>query len=260
MKSGKTLSVSSWTLHGLLADRRPPWRRSAGPEKTAFLPPSRTGPGLAQRPTGKACATARPASRSTHRLYHMVLPSGPGSTLRPTNGATAWPLRRWPSGSSPCERCPSTKNWGWKTNHLLRAGLDDHGSGLTVFPMRLARAAVKMAARPAGQHSEFYPHLDGRLPTFPRYALAGSRSHLGRGSWLRRLCPPLCVAPSRGLFARVPNEAIEARRRRRTLDRLICARLTRRLLHPSDYPEAFSAHPLQGPRVLGKTAGLHHRR
>ena len=31
----------------------------------------------------------------------------------------------------------------------------------------------------------------------PRYALAGSRSHLRRGSWLRRLCPPLCVAPSR---------------------------------------------------------------
>ena len=34
----------------------------------------------------------------------------------------------------------------------------------------------------------------------PRYALAGSRSHLRRGSWLRRLCPPLCVAPSRGLL------------------------------------------------------------
>ena len=30
--------------------------------------------------------------------------------------------------------------------------------------------------------------------------LAGSRSHLRRGSWLRRLCPPLCVAPSRGLL------------------------------------------------------------
>ena len=58
------------------------------------------------------------------------------------------------------------------------------------------------AARPAGQHSEFYPHLGWQAArrSCPRYALAGSRSHLRRGSWLRRLCPPLCVAPSRGLL------------------------------------------------------------
>ena len=43
------------------------------------------------------------------------------------------------------------------------------------------------AARPAGQHSEFYPHLGWQAAqrSCPRYALAGSRSHLRRGSWLR---------------------------------------------------------------------------
>ena len=78
---------------------------------------------------------------------------------------------------------------------------------LSVFPwahFRTTKAAGEdaHAARPAGQHSEFYPHLGWQAArrSCPRYALAGSRSHLRRGSWLRRLCPPLCVAPSRGLL------------------------------------------------------------
>ena len=38
------------------------------------------------------------------------------------------------------------------------------------------------AARPAGQHSEFYPHLGWQAArrSCPRYALAGSRSHRGK--------------------------------------------------------------------------------
>ena len=70
------------------------------------------------------------------------------------------------------------------------------------FPHHQGGGEDAHAARPAGQHSEFYPHLGWQAArrSCPRYALAGSRSHLRRGSWLRRLCPPLCVAPSRGLL------------------------------------------------------------
>ena len=69
---------------------------------------------------------------------------------------------------------------------------------LSVFPWAHFRTTQgggedAHAARPAGQHSEFYPHLGWQAArrSCPRYALAGSRSHLRRGSWLRRLCPPL---------------------------------------------------------------------
>ena len=93
------------------------------------------------------------------------------------------------------------------TNTVYALGLDDHRSvpvGLSVgaLPHHQGGGEDAHAARPAGQHSEFYPHLGWQAA--PRsalgYALAGSRSHLRRGSWLRRLCPPLCVAPSRGLL------------------------------------------------------------
>ena len=77
---------------------------------------------------------------------------------------------------------------------------------LSVFPwahFRTTKAAVKMHTLLdlRGNIPSFIHISDGSCTTFmPRYALAGSRSHLRRGSWLRRLCPPLCVAPSRGLL------------------------------------------------------------
>ena len=84
--------------------------------------------------------------------------------------------------------------------YRLRPGLDDHRSvpvGLSVGALRGGEDAH--AARPAGQHSGFIHISDGKLhDVCPRYTR--SRSHLRRGSWLRRLCPPLCVAPSRGLL------------------------------------------------------------
>ena len=93
------------------------------------------------------------------------------------------------------------------TNTVYAPGLDDHRSvpiGLSVgaLPHHQGGGEDAHAARPAGQHSEFYPHLGWQAArrSCPRYALAGSRSHLRRGSWLRRLCPPLCVAPSWGLL------------------------------------------------------------
>ena len=72
--------------------------------------------------------------------------------------------------------------------------------------------------------------------------LAGSRSHLRRGSWLRRLCPPLCVAPSRGLLRHACQ--VEHRCSSRlfgadgSLDRhhLRPDHLPGRLLHPSGLP------------------------
>jgi hypothetical protein len=70
---------------------------------------------------------------------------------------------------------------------------------LSVFPwahFRKTKAAVKM-------HTLL--DLRGNIPSFihisdGRYAHTGSRSHLRRGSWLRRFCSPSCVAPSRGLL------------------------------------------------------------
>ena len=102
--------------------------------------------------------------------------------------------------------------------YRLRPGLDDHRSvpvGLSVgaLPHHQGGGEDAHAARPAGQHSEFYPHLGWQAArrSCPRYALAGSRSHLRRGSWLRRLCPPLCVAPSRGFVTRAKSN-IDAHR------------------------------------------------
>ena len=155
--------------------------------------------------------------------------------------------------------------------YRLRPGLDDHRSvpvGLSVgaLPHHQGGGEDAHAARPAGQHSEFYPHLGWQAArrSCPRYALAGSRSHLRRGSWLRRLCPPLCVAPSRGLLRHACQ--VEHRCSSRlfgadgSLDRhhLRPDHLPGRLLHPSGLPRTSAAHPLQGPRVR-QDAGLHHQ-
>ena len=60
----------------------------------------------------------------------------------------------------------------------------------------------------AGQHSEFYPHLGWQAArrSCPRYALAGSRSHLRRGSWLRRTLPAfMCCTKPGPSSSRVPS-------------------------------------------------------
>ena len=79
-----------------------------------------------------------------------------------------------------------------------------------------------------------------------------------------RLCPPLCVAPSRGLLRHACQ--VEHRCSSRlfgadgSLDRhhLRPDHLPGRLLHPSGLPRTSAAHPLQGPRVR-QDAGLHHQ-
>ena len=133
----------------------------------------------------------------------------------------AYPCGVGPASSSPRRgRCTSTEELGLDlTNTVYALDVDDHRSvpvGLSVgaLPHHQGGGEDAHAARPAGQHSEFYPHLGWQSArrSCPRYALAGSRSHLRRGSWLRRLCPPLCVAPSRGLLrhasaSRTPSPA-----------------------------------------------------
>ena len=77
---------------------------------------------------------------------------------------------------------------------------------LSVFPwahFRTTKAAVKMHTLLdlRGNIPSFIHISDGKLHDVHALDMfAGSRSHLRRGSWLRRLCPPLCVAPSRGLL------------------------------------------------------------
>ena len=78
---------------------------------------------------------------------------------------------------------------------------------LSVFPwahFRTTKAAVKMHTLLdlRGNIPSFIHISDGKLHDVHALdmLLPEAGSHLRRGSWLRRLCPPLCVAPSRGLL------------------------------------------------------------
>ena len=144
--------------------------------------------------------------------------------------------------------------------YRLRSGLDDHRSVPAVFPwahFRTTKAAVKMhTARPAGQHS--YPHLGWQAArrSCPGYALAGSRSHLRRGSWLRRLCPPLCDAPSRGLLrhaCQVEHRLIASIRRRRIArPASFATRPSPTALTRQDYPELLHASASKSRQDAGR--------
>ena len=160
-------------------------------------------------------------------LSHGLPPAGPaldaGRCQR--KARLAYPCGVGPAAHHPGEDAVRRRRTGvGPDQYRLRPGLDDHRSvpvGLSVgaLPHHQGGGEDAHAARPAGQHSEFYPHLGWQAArrSCPRYALAGSRSHLRRGSWLRRLCPPLCVAPSRGLLrhgARTSMLIASIRRRR----------------------------------------------
>ena len=118
------------------------------------------------------------------------------------------PTMAYPCGVGPAAHHPgedAVRRRRTPDQYRLRPGLDDHRS----VPVGLSVGALphhqgEHAARPAGQHSEFYPHLGWQAArrSCPRYALAGSRSHT---SWIvaTSTLPPLCVAPSRGLLRRV---------------------------------------------------------
>ena len=121
-------------------------------------------------------------------------------------------------------------------------------------------------ARPAGQRTEFHPYLGRQAArrSCPRYADTGSRSDLRRGSWLRRLCPPSCVASSWGLL-RHPRQ-IEHGCSPRLFGgigspgghRLRPDHLLGRHLHQDGLSRTSAAHPLQRPRVR-QDVGVHHQ-
>ena len=239
MNTGKTPVRSA---HGLPAmdyfhaDRRPVWRRSPGPD--AFL--RRAIPVHGLRPADLPGKPARhrdlPLGPRIETLSHGLPPAGPaldaGRCQR--KARLAYPCGVGPAAHHPGEDAVRRRRTGvGPDQYRLRPGLDDHRSvpvGLSVgaLPHHQGGGEDAHAARPAGQHSEFYPHLGWQAArrSCPRYALAGSRSHLRRGSWLRRLCPPLCVAPSRGLLRHACQ--VEHRCSSRlfgadgSLDRIIC--------------------------------------
>ena len=149
-------------------------------------------------------------------------------------------MRRWPSGSSPRRgRCTFDQELGLDLTNTVGAldsttiALSDGRSfrGATVVWTTKAGSGSSHAhaARPAGQHSEFYPASRmprcSDVPPQSRRSLLvfGSRSHLRRGSWLRRLWPAHIVfRPSLGLLRhacqvehRRPSASPFARRRTR---------------------------------------------
>ena len=138
--------------------------------------------------------------------------------------------------------------------------------GLSVGALPHHQGGVKMhtVLDLTGQHSEFYPHLGWQAASTFMPSIGSSRKperQLRRGSWLRRLCPPLCVAASRGLLRHACQ--VEHRCSSRlfgadgSLDRISCATSHRPLTAstPSGLPRTVP-HPLQGPRVGGRDAGL----
>ena len=72
------------------------------------------------------------------------------------------------------------------------------------------------------------------------------------------ICPPLCVAPSRGLLRHACQVEIDAHYSAPNRSTGIICEDHLRLLHPSGLPRTSAAHPLQGPRVR-QDAGLHHQ-
>ena len=142
---------------------------------------------------------------------------------------------------------------------------------LSVFPwahFRTTKAAVKMHTPLdlRGNIPSFIHISDGKLHDVHALDMllpeAGAIYVVDRG--YSRLCPPLCVAPSRGLLRHACQ--VEHRCSSRlfgadgSLDRhhLRPDHLPGRLLHPSGLPRTSAAHPLQGPRVR-QDAGLHHQ-
>ena len=250
------------------ADRRPVWRRSPG--RTLSCAEQYRSMAFAQL-TYRESLRDIETCLSVHasKLYHM----GFRQPVRRSTLADANERRDWRIHAALAQRLITQARTLYVdeelgldlTQYRLRPGLDDHRSvpvGLSVgaLPHHQGGGEDAHAARPAGQHSEFYPHLGWQAArrSCPRYALAGSRSHLRRGSWLRRLCPPLCVAPSRGLLRHACQ--VEHRCSSRlfgadgSLDQhhLRPDHLPGRLLHPSGLPELLRRIRFKDPES-GKT-------
>ena len=123
------------------------------------------------------------------------------------------------------------------------------------------------SARPAGQHSEFYPHLGWQACTTFMPSICSCRKPEPSTSWIVDYVDfaRLYVLHQAGAFF-----VTRAKSKHRCSSRLFGAdgsldrhhlrpdHLPGRLLHPSGLPRTSAAHPLQGPRVR-QDAGLHHQ-
>ena len=182
------------------------------------------------------------------KLYHMGFrqPSG-ARRLSQRKARLAYPCGVGPAAHHPGEDAVRRRRTGvGPDQYRLRPGLDEIALCLSVFPwahFRTTKAAVKMHTLLdlRGNIPSFIHISDGKLhDVHALYALAGSRSALRRGSWLRRLCPPLCVAPSRGLLHCVPSRTWSTDRS----TGIICRPDH---LPPSGLPRTSAAHPLPSP-------------
>ena len=222
----------------------------------------------------QACATSTlPLGRI---VYHNGLPpAGPVSLDAGRSGATGVSKRPLPPhglGISPrlVRMLYVDEELGLDlTNTGLRPGLDDHRSAAR--RSRSFRGAALLPHHQGGgedAHAVASPTCGARTSPFrvlstSRMALhdvpldmllpeAGATSGLRRGSWLRRLCPPLCVAPSRGLLRHAGQVEHRCSSRlfgadgsldRHHLRRDLCRLLPGRLLHPSGLPSTCSRKP-----------------
>ena len=187
-----------------------------------FPAPSNTASmAFAQLPTGKAARieTCLSVHASKTRAWRCSVPALDAGRCQ-RKARLAYPCGCWPAAHHPGEDAVRRRRTGvGPDQYRLRPGLDDHRSvpvGLSVgaLPHHQGGGEDAHAARPAGQHSEFYPHLGWQAArrSCPRYALAGSRSHLRRGSWLRRLCPPFVLHQAGAFFVTRAKSNIDAHR------------------------------------------------
>ena len=280
MNTGKTLFAQlmdflPWTT--FTRDRRPVWRRSPGPD--AFL--RRAIPVHGLRPADLPGKPARhrdlPLGPRIETLSHGLPPAGPALDAgRCQRKARTGVSRRWPSGVITQARTLYVdEELGLDlTNTVYALDSTTIALCLSVFPwahFRTTKAAVKMHTLldlRGGNIPSFIHISDGKLHDVHafRYALAGSRSHLRRGSRLRRLCPPLCVCTKPGpSSSRVPSRTsmpIASIRRRRIARPASFASQTISL-DAASTPVRITPNFLRRIRFKdpesGKDAGLHHQ-
>ena len=245
------------------ADRRPVWRRSPGPD--AFL--RRAIPVHGLRPADLPGKPARhrdlPLGPRIETLSHGLPPAGPaldaGRCQR--KARLAYPCGVGPAAHHPGEDAVRRRRTGvGPDQYRLRPGLDDHRSvpvGLSVgaLPHHQGGGEDAHAARPAGQHSEFYPRSRMASCTTFMPSICSCRKPEPSTSWIvatSTLPAFMCCTKPGPSSSRVPSRTsmliASIRRRRASLDghHLRPDHLPGRLLHPSGLPRTSAAHPLQG--------------
>ena len=273
MNTGKTLFAQlmdflPWTTFTRIVDRY------GGDHRVRTLSLRRAIPVHGLRPADLPGKPARhrdlPLGPRIETLSHGLPPAGPaldaGRCQR--KARLAYPCGVGPAAHHPGEDAVRRRRTGvGPDQYRLRPGLDDHRSvpvGLSVgaLPHHQGGGEDAHAARPAGQHSEFYPHLGWQAArrSCPRYALAGSRSHLRRGSVATSTLPAfMCCTKPGPSSSRVPSRtsmliaSIRRRRDRSTGINLRPDHLPGRLSTPRpDYPELLRRIRFKDPES-GKT-------